>query len=144
MAHEASNTFTTIREIFRPIALLGGHQYAACLSIRKVKGRLYLSDDDQWSWSPLSGEEPRILTDWELEALLSPLDVCRTLLLSAQDLMVHLLRQIDCLSDCAARDCALPWVIPSRWYEDRIIREVFRLRGARSPGQECARWLNGR
>jgi len=132
MAHEAGNTFTTIREIFHPITLFGGAQYAACLSILKVKGRLYLLEDNQWSWRPLSGEEPRTLTDWELEELLSPLDVCRTLLCSAQDVMIDLLRQIDCLSDSQARACALAGVIPGNCYENIIIREVFRLRGGQS------------
>jgi len=125
MVHEASNTFTTIREIFHPIALLGGRQYAAYLRIRKVEGRLYVTEHNQWLWSSLSGEEPRILTDWELEALVSPLDVCRTLLFSAQDAMNELLSQIDCVQV----PLTPTWTEPGRGYADEIISEVFRLKG---------------
>jgi hypothetical protein len=124
MAHEAGNTFTTIREIFHPIALLAGPQYAARLRIRKVEGRIYLTDYSQWLWSPLSGEEPRILTEWELEELVSPLDVCRTLLLSAQDAMVSLFRQIDSVHP----PLTPTWTEPSRRHADEVISCVFHLK----------------
>jgi len=124
MAHEASNTFTTIRKIFHPIALLGGCQYAAYLRIGKVEGRLYVSEHNQWLWSPLSGEEPRILTDWELEALVSPLNVCRTLLFSAQDAMNELLRQIDRVQ----APLTPTWTEPGSRYADEIISELFQLK----------------
>lgn len=124
MAHEASNTFTTIRERFHPIALVGGRQYAAFLRIRKVEGRLYVSEHNQWLWSPLCGSEPRILTDWELEELASPLDVCRTLLFSAQDAMNELLRQIDGVHE----PLTPTWTEPGRRYADEIISELFQLK----------------
>ena len=38
MVHEASNTFTTIREKFHPIALVGGRQYAAIYAFARSKG----------------------------------------------------------------------------------------------------------
>ena len=124
MAHEASNTFTTIRERFHPIALVGGRQYAAFLRIRKVEGRLYVSEHNQWLWSPLCGSESRILTDWELEELASPLDVCRTLLLSAQDAMNELLRQIDGVHE----PLTPTWTEPGRRYADEMISELFQLK----------------
>jgi hypothetical protein len=124
MVQEASNTFTTIREKFHPIALVGGRQYAAYLRIRKVEGRLYVSEHNQWLWSPLSSEEPRILTDRELEELVSPLDVCRTLLFSAQDAMNELLRQIDCVHE----PLTPTWTEPGRRYADEIISGIFQLK----------------
>jgi hypothetical protein len=124
MAHEASNTFTTIRERFHPIALVGGRQYAAFLRIRKVEGRLYVSEHNQWLWSPLCGSESRILTDWELEELASPLDVCRTLLFSAQDAMNELLRQIDGVHE----PLTPTWTEPGRRYADAMISELFQLK----------------
>jgi hypothetical protein len=124
MAHEDSNTFTTIRERFHPIALVGGRQYAAFLRIRKVEGRLYVSEHNQWLWSPLCGSESRILTDWELEELASPLDVCRTLLFSAQDAMNELLRQIDGVHE----PFTPTWTEPGRRYADEIISEIFQLK----------------
>jgi len=124
MAHEASNTFTTIRERFHPIALVGGRQYAAFLRIRKVEGRLYVSEHNQWLWSPLCGSESRILTDWELEELASPLDVCRTLLFSAQDAMNELLRQIDGVHEFLTPT----WTEPGRRYANEIISQIFQLK----------------
>jgi len=124
MAHEASNTFTTIRERFHPIALVGGRQYAAFLRIRKIDGRLDVTEHNQWLWSPLSGEEPRILTDWELEELASPLDVCRTLLFSAQDAMNELLRQIDGVQE----PLNPTWTEPGRRYAAEIISKLFQLK----------------
>jgi hypothetical protein len=124
MTHEGSNTFTTIRERFHPIALVGGRQYAAFLCIRKIDGRLDVTEHNQWLWSPLSGEEPRILTDWELEELVSPLDVCRTLLFSAQDAMNELLRQIDCVHE----PLTPTWTEPGRRYADAMISELFQLK----------------
>ena len=124
MAHEDSNTFTIIRERFHPIALVGGRQYAAFLRIRKVEGRLYVSEHNQWLWSPLSGEESRILTDWELEELASPLDVCRTLLFSAQDALNELLRKIDGVHE----PLTPTWTEPGRRYADAMISEIFQLK----------------
>ena len=60
MAHEAGNNFTTIREIFHPIALLGGRQYAGYLCVCRVEGRLYLSEQNQWLWLPLNREKQHI------------------------------------------------------------------------------------
>jgi len=125
MAHEAGNTFTTIRKIFHRIALLAGPQYAAFLRIRKVEGRLYVSEQNQWFWSPLSGEEQHILTDCQLEELVSPLYVCRTLLLSAQDAMNNLFRQIDSVQ----APLTPTWTEPGRRYADEIIISVFQLKG---------------
>jgi hypothetical protein len=124
MALEVTNTFTTIRGIFHPIALVGGRQYAAFLRIRKVEGRLYVTEHNQWMWSPLSGGEPRILTDWELGELVSPLDVCRTLLFSAQDAMNELLRQIDGLHE----PLTSTWTEPGHRYVDAMISEIFQLK----------------
>jgi hypothetical protein len=121
MTHEASNNFTTIREIFHPIALLGGRQYAAYLCICKVEGRLYLSEQNQWLWSPLKGEKLHILADWQLEELVSPLEVCRTLLLSAQDTMKELLRRID----CAHPTLTSLWTESGRRYTADVICDVF-------------------
>jgi hypothetical protein len=89
-----------------------------------VEGRLYVSEHNQWLWTPLSGEEPRILTDWELEELASPLDVCRTLLFSAQDAMNELLRQIDCVHE----PLTPTWTEPGRRYADAMISELFQLK----------------
>ena len=124
MAHEASNTFTKIREIFHPIALLGGRQYVAYLCVRKGEGRLHVSEDNQWLWSPLIGEEQHLFADRQLEELVSPLDVCRTLLFSAQDAMNELLRQIDCVHE----PLTPKWTESGRRYADAMISELFQLK----------------
>lgn len=121
MAHEAGNNFTTIREIFHPIALLGGRQYAAYLRICRVEGRLYLSEQNQWLWVPLNRKEQHILADWQLEELVLPLEVCRTLLLSAEDTMKELLRRID----CAHPTLTSIWTDSGRRYAADVIRDVF-------------------
>jgi len=121
MAHEAGNNFTTIREIFHPIALLGGRQYAGHLCIRRVEGRLYLSEQNQWLWLPLNREKQHILADWQMEELVCPLELCRTLLLSAEDTMKKLLRRID----CAHSTLTSIWTESGRRYAAEIICDVF-------------------
>lgn len=133
MAHEASNKFTTIREIFHPIALLGGRQYVAYLCVRKGEGRLHVSEDNQWLWSPLSGEEQHLFADRQLEELVSPIDVCRTLLLSAQDGMIGLFRQIDSVQALLTPT----WTEPGRRNANEIISNVFRLKSRSNVHGSC-------
>jgi hypothetical protein len=115
-----------IREKCHHIAVLGGPQYAAFLWMRDVEGKLYVSELNQWLWSPRSGLASRILTDQELEGLLSPLEVCRTLLLSAEDTMIQLIHQMDCVQ--ARVHTERTWCSESGISQaDLIIGELFRL-----------------
>lgn len=126
MSDKISNTFAIIREKFHHIAVLGGPQYAAVLRICHLEGRLYVTEYCQWLWSPQSGSEPSILTDQELEYLVSPIEVCRTLLLSAEDTMIHLLHSMDCVLEHVLRERTV-WKEPGTSRADVIINELFRL-----------------
>jgi hypothetical protein len=126
MSNKVSNAFTTIREKFHHIAVLGGPQYAAVLRMRNSDGRLYVSEFGQWLWSPRSGLASRIVTNQDLENLVSPIELCRTLLLSAQDTMINLLHQMDCVEAHVHRNRAL-WKVPGISQTDVIINELFRL-----------------
>jgi hypothetical protein len=122
---EIRNAFTIIRDNFHHVARLGIRQYAATLRMRGVEGRLYVSGLNQWEWSPLSGLASCILTDKELESLVSPIEVCRTLLRSGEDTMIQLLHQMDCVE---ARVCtnSTAWMEPGTSQTEVIINELFR------------------
>jgi len=126
MTDRISNTFATIREKFHHIAILGGPQYAAVLLMHDVEGSLFVSEFNQWLWSPRNGSVSRILTDQELENLVSPIEVFRTLLLSAEDAMIQLLHQLDCVQAYVHGDRNV-WKAPGSSQADIIIREVYRL-----------------
>jgi hypothetical protein len=125
MMNQISNTFTTIRERFRHIAVLGGPQYAAVLRISNVEGQLYVSELNQWVWSPRSGLPSHVLADQAIEDI-SPLDVCRTLLLSAENTMIQLLHQMDCVRANLHKN-RVAWREPGNSEDDVIIRGLFRL-----------------
>ena len=65
MILERSNTFTTIREKFHHLALLGGAQFAANLTVDNTEGQLFVSGMNQWLWSSPSGLGSRTFTDQE-------------------------------------------------------------------------------
>jgi len=94
MILERSNTFTTIREKFHHLVLLGGAQFAANLTVDHTEGQLFVKVVNQWLWSSPSGLGSRTFTDQELERMLSLLEVCQTLLDSAEDTLM-----IDCGGD---------------------------------------------
>ncbi len=126
MTNRISNAFTTIREKFHHIAMLGGPQYAGVLRMRDTEGRLFVSELNQWLWSPRSGLASRILTDQELENLVSPIEVCRTLLLSAQDTLIHLLHQLECVQADVHNNRNV-WKEPGSSHAETILSELFRL-----------------
>lgn len=126
MSDTISDTFAVIRDKFHNIAVLGGPQYAAILRICGLEGRLYVSEYCQWLWIPQSGLDPRILTAQELEDLVSPIEVCRTLLLSAEYTMIHLLHGMDCVLEHVLRERTV-WKEPGSSRADLIISELFRL-----------------
>ena len=79
-----------------------------------------------WLWSPRSGLASRFVTDQELENLISPIELCRTLLLSAEDTMIQLLHQMDCVEASVHRNRGA-WKVPGSSQADVIINELFRL-----------------
>lgn len=126
MANKISNSFTTLREKFHHVAVIGGPQYGATLKIHGANGRLFVSELNQWFWSPQSGLPSCILTDQELENLISPIDVCRTLLLSAEDTMIQLFHQMDCVCAYVQKNRSARKE-PGSSQSDMIISELFRL-----------------
>lgn len=137
MTNKSSTVFTIIRNKFHHVAMLGGPQYAGVLRMRDTEGRLSVSELNQWLWSPRSGLASRILTDQELEELVSPIEVCRTLLLSAEDAMIHLLHQMDCVHAHVHRNRTVRKE-PGRSQAEVIISELFRCRFSQHPQNQPA------
>ena len=127
MTNGINNAFTTIRETFHHIAAMGGPQYAGVVRIRDVEGRLCVSEFNQWLWGTQSTPNSRILSDQELEDLISPLEVLRTLLWAAEDSMIQLFHELDCVQARVRRNRILNQE-PGRSEADVVISELFRLR----------------
>jgi hypothetical protein len=122
MILERNNSFTTIRKKFHHLALLGGAQFAANLTVDNTEGQLFVSVMNQWLWSSPSGLGSRTFTDQELERLLSPLEVCQTLLDSAEDTLIGLKHKMNCVCNRVISSGTAPL---GRSQCDVILSELF-------------------
>jgi hypothetical protein len=130
MAHTVANAFTIVREKFQHIAVIGGAQFAGNLQIDGIEGHLTVSEQRQWVWVSLKGSRSQVLTDKDLETVADPVDVCRTLALSGQDVMIQLFHNIDCVQADVQKNRER---VAGKSTGEIVIDQLFRLQQPASP-----------